>query len=246
MSASKRPRATSMEDRVPAITSSGKVWSRWISKPASASWHYQFVHHGIWDHDNPSPPILADVEIKGKRVPVVAQPSKQAFLYVLNRETGEPVWPIRGASGGEGHVPGEWYSPTQPFPTAPPAYENQGVDESVLIDFTPELHKEALEIVKHYKMGPIFTPPVESKAEGPWATLVASLSGSNWMGGSIDPETGVVYVGSSRGIIGMSSGALGNSFRCRLYFRASAGRAGTADRERAAAGEAALFADLGD
>jgi len=166
-------------------------------------WHYQFVHHGIWDHDNPSPPILANVTIKGKLVPVVAQPSKQAFLYVLNRETGEPVWPIEERPVEKGTVPGEWYSPTQPFPTAPPAYEIQGVDESVLIDFTPELHKEAMDIVKNYKMGPIFTPPVESKAEGPWATLVSSLSGSNWMGGSIDPETGVVYVGSSRGIIGM-------------------------------------------
>ena len=166
-------------------------------------WHFQYVHHGIWDHDNPSPPILADVQIKGRRVPVVAQPSKQAFLYVFNRESGEPVWPIEERPVEKGDVPGEWYSPTQPFPTAPPAYEIQGVDESDLIDFTPELHKEALEIVKHYKMGPIFTPPVVSKAEGPWATLVSSLSGSNWMGGSIDPETGVVYVGSSHGIIGM-------------------------------------------
>ena len=167
-------------------------------------WHYQFVHHGIWDHDNPSPPILADVEIKGKRVPVVAQPSKQAFLYVLNRETGEPVWPIEERPVEKGTVPGEWYAPTQPFPTAPPPYENQGVDENILIDYTPELRKEALEIIKNYKIGPIFTPPVESKAEGPWATLVSSLSGSNWMGGSIDPETGVVYVGSSRGVIGIS------------------------------------------
>ncbi|HEY6341251.1 MAG TPA: PQQ-binding-like beta-propeller repeat protein [Bryobacteraceae bacterium] len=166
-------------------------------------WHYQYVHHGIWDHDNPSPPILADVLIKGKQVPVVAQPSKQAFLYVFNRESGEPIWPIVERPVEKGDVPGEWYSPTQPFPTAPPAYETQGVDESDLIDFTPELHKEALEIVKHYKMGPIFTPPVVSKAEGPWATLTSSLSGSNWMGGSIDPETGVVYVGSSHGIIGI-------------------------------------------
>ncbi|HLH44637.1 MAG TPA: PQQ-binding-like beta-propeller repeat protein [Bryobacteraceae bacterium] len=166
-------------------------------------WHFQYVHHGIWDHDNPSPPILADVQIKGRRVPVVAQPSKQAFLYVFNRETGEPVWPIEERPVEKGDVPGEWYSPTQPFPTAPPPYEIQGVGESDLIDFTPELHKEALEIVKHYKMGPIFTPPVVSKAEGPWATLVSSLSGSNWMGGSIDPETGIVYVGSSHGIIGM-------------------------------------------
>jgi quinoprotein glucose dehydrogenase len=167
-------------------------------------WHYQFVHHGIWDHDNPSPPILGDVEIKGKRVPVVAQPSKQAFLYVLNRETGEPVWPIVERPVEKGTVPGEYYAPTQPFPTAPPAYENQGVSEDMLIDFTPELRKEAVELIKNYKIGPIFTPPVESKAEGPWATLVSSLSGSNWMGGSMDPETGVVYVGSSRGVIGIS------------------------------------------
>lgn len=166
-------------------------------------WHYQYVHHGIWDHDNPSPPILADVDIQGKRVPVVAQSSKQAFVYVFNRESGKPVWPIEERPVEKGDVPGEWYAPTQPFPTAPPAYEIQGVDESVLIDFTPELHKEALEIVKHYKMGPIFTPPVVSKAEGPWATLVASLSGSNWYGGSIDPETGVMYVGSSRSILGI-------------------------------------------
>ena len=162
-------------------------------------WYFQYVHHGIWDHDNPSPPILADVQIKGKRVPVVAQPSKQAFLYVFNRQTGDPVWPIVERPVEKGDVPGEWYSPTQPFPTAPPAYENQGVDESMLINYTPELHKEALEIVSHYKIGPIFTPPVVSKAEGPYATLVSSLSGSNWMGGSIDPETGMVYVGSSRG-----------------------------------------------
>ncbi len=167
-------------------------------------WHYQFVHHGIWDHDNPSPPILADVEIKGKRVPIVAQPSKQAFLYVLNRETGVPIWPIEERPVEKGTVPGEYYSPTQPFPTAPPPYENQGVSEDMLIDYTPELRKEALEVIKNYKIGPIFTPPVESKASGPWATLVSSLSGSNWMGGSIDPETGVVYVGSSRGVIGIS------------------------------------------
>lgn len=166
-------------------------------------WYYQFVHHGIWDHDNPSPPILADVTIEGRKVPVVAQPSKQAFLYVLNRETGKPIWPIEERPVEKGNVPGEWYSPTQPFPTKPPAYDIQGVDESVLIDFTPELHKQALEIVKKYKMGPIFTPPVVSKAEGPWATLTASLSGSNWMGGSIDPETGIVYAGSARNILGI-------------------------------------------
>ena len=166
-------------------------------------WHFQYVHHGIWDHDNPSPPILGDVDIEGKRVPVVAQSSKQAFVYVFNRETGKPVWPIEERPVEKGDVPGEWYSPTQPFPTKPPAYEIQGVDESELIDFTPKLHQEAMDIVKHYKMGPIFTPPVVSKAEGPWATLVASLSGSNWYGGSFDPETGIMYVGSHRSILGI-------------------------------------------
>lgn len=175
-------------------------------------WHYQFVHHGIWDHDNPSPPILANVQIKGKQIPIVAQPSKQAFLYVLNRETGQPIWPIEERPVEKGTVPGEWYSPTQPFPTAPPAYENQGVTEDMLINYTPELRKEAVELIKNYKIGPIFTPPVLSKTEGPWATLVSSLSGSNWMGGSIDPETGVVYVGSSRGVLGISLVPADNDF----------------------------------
>jgi quinoprotein glucose dehydrogenase len=169
-------------------------------------WHYQFVHHGIWDHDNPCPPILGDVMINGRLRKVVAQPSKQAFLYVLDRETGEPIWPIVERPVEKGTVPGEWYSPTQPFPTKPPAFDRQGVSVDELIDFTPELRAEAIELIKNYKIGPMFTPPVESKAEGPWATLTMATAGggANWPGGSFDPETGVVYVVSTASISGIS------------------------------------------
>jgi quinoprotein glucose dehydrogenase len=169
-------------------------------------WHYQFVHHGIWDHDNPSPPILGDVVINGRLRKVVAQPSKQAFLYVLDRETGVPIWPIEERPVERGTVNGEWYSPTQPFPTKPPAFDRQGVSIDELIDFTPALREEAVKLIKNYKIGPMFTPPVESKAEGPWATLGMATAGggSNWPGGSMDPETGVVYVSTQAVISGIS------------------------------------------
>lgn len=169
-------------------------------------WHYQFIHHGIWDMDNPCPPILADVMIGGRLRRVVAQPSKQAFLYVLDRETGQPIWPIEERPVERGTVPGEWYSPTQPFPTKPPAFDRQGVSLDELIDFTPALREEATKLVANYKLGPMFTPPVESKAEGPWATLTMATAGggANWPGGSFDPETGVVYVSSQATISGIS------------------------------------------
>ena len=102
-------------------------------------WHYQLVHHGIWDHDIPCAPILLDLTIDGETVRAVAQPTKQVFLYVFNRETGEPIWPIEEQPVPAGDVPGEWYSPTQPIPTRPPAYDRQGVTPDELIDFTPEL-----------------------------------------------------------------------------------------------------------
>src|SRR5438105_14785221 len=122
-------------------------------------WHYQLVHHGIWDFDIPCAPILVDVTINGRTIKAVAQPTKQAFLYVFNRETGEPIWPIVEKPVEKGDVPGEWYAPTQPFPTRPPAYDRQGVSADDLIDFTPELRAEALKVVERYKIGPIFTPP---------------------------------------------------------------------------------------
>jgi quinoprotein glucose dehydrogenase len=167
-------------------------------KTGKVKWFYQYVHHGIWDMDNPCPPILADLTINGRMVKAVAQPTKQAFLYVLDRETGKPIWPIEERPVAKGDVPGEWYSPTQPFPTKPPAYDRQGISISDLIDFTPELRAQAEKLVSRYKIGPMFTPGSLSKPEGPIATLTLATAGggSNWPGGSYDPETHVVYVSS--------------------------------------------------
>ena len=162
-------------------------------------WHFQLVHHGIWDHDIPCAPILLDLMIDGELVKAVAQPTKQAFLYVFNRETGEPIWPIEERPVEAGDVPGEWYSPTQPFPTKPPGYDRQGVTLDDLIDFTPELRAEAVEHAAFFKLGPIFTPPVVSQLDGPIGTLMAPPQGggTNWPGGSYDPETRILYVSSN-------------------------------------------------
>ncbi len=159
-------------------------------------WHYQLVHHGLWDMDIPCAAILCDIPVKGKMVKALAQPTKQAFLYVLNRETGEPIWPIPEKKVPKGDVPGEWYSPTQPIPSKPPAYDRQGVTPDNLIDFTPELHAEALRLIKNYVTGPIFTPPTVYHREGTWGTIWSpdSTGGTNWPGGSYDPETHTVYV----------------------------------------------------
>jgi quinoprotein glucose dehydrogenase len=169
-------------------------------------WHYQFVHHGLWDHDIPCAPILCDIPVKGKMVKALAQPTKQSFLYVLNRETGKPIWPIVERKVEAGDVPGEWYAPTQPFPTKPPAYDVQGVTINDLIDFTPELRAEAVELVKNYKIGPLFTPPVVSKP-GRWGTIMMPgiQGGTNWPGGCYDPETFTVYVYSKNqpGVVGI-------------------------------------------
>ncbi|HBY00842.1 MAG TPA: quinoprotein glucose dehydrogenase, partial [Gammaproteobacteria bacterium] len=169
-------------------------------------WHFQLVHHGIWDHDIPCAPILADVMIDGQLRKIVAQPTKQAFLYVFDRVTGEPIWPIEERAVEIGDVPGEWYSPTQPFPTKPPAYDRQGVTEDDLIDFTPRLKAEALEIASWYKLGPIFTPPVVSNIDGPLGILMAPATGggTNWPGGSYDPETNILYVSSNSSVTGLA------------------------------------------
>src|SRR5262249_40034722 len=153
-------------------------------------WHYQLVHHGIWDMDIPCAPILTNITVNGRMVKALAQPTKQANLYVFNRETGEPIWPIEERPVPKGDVPGEWYSPTQPYPTKPPAYDVQGVEIDDLINFTPELREEAVRLVSKYKIGSLFTPPVVSKADGPIATIHApgSIGGANWPGGSYDPE----------------------------------------------------------
>ncbi len=158
-------------------------------------WSYQLVHHPLWDMDISSAPILADITVEGRSVKAVAQPTKQGFLYVFDRVTGVAVWPIEERPVEKGSVPGEWYSPSQPFPTKPPAYSRNGVSVDELIDFTPTLRDKALTIIAKYHIGPVFTPPVESKVGGPLATLTLGTAsgGTNWPGASYDPETHTVY-----------------------------------------------------
>ena len=165
-------------------------------KTGQRRWHYQLVHHGIWDFDIPCAPVLVDITIDGKPVKALAQATKQSILYVFNRVTGEPIWPIVERPAPKGDAPGEWYSPTQPVPTKPPFFGRNGSTTEELIDFTPELRAEALQIMSKYKVGPIFTPPVVSKVDGPLGTLVMGYpnGGANWAGGSFDPETHVFYV----------------------------------------------------
>ena len=156
-------------------------------------WHFQFVHHPIWDYDVPCAPILADITVGGRTIKAVAQPTKQGWVYVFDRVTGEPVWPIEERPVERGNVPTEWYSPTQPFPTKPPPFERQGFLEDYVIDFTPELKAEGLKLLSQYKIGPIFTPPI-TRGEGGKQGLLFIPNGANWPGGSLDPETGMLYV----------------------------------------------------
>jgi quinoprotein glucose dehydrogenase len=149
----------------------------------------------LWDYDIPCASILCDFPVNGKMVKALAQPTKQSFLYVLNRETGVPIWPIHEKKVAKGDVPGEWYAPTQPFPTKPPAYDRQGITPDNLIDFTPALHAEALRLIKNYVTGPVFTPPSLFKRDGTWGTLMSHRTGgSNWPGGCYDPETFTAYL----------------------------------------------------
>jgi quinoprotein glucose dehydrogenase len=161
-------------------------------------WHYQTVHHDVWDWDLACAPILFDMNVNGRTIKALAQPTKQAFLFVLNRETGEPIWPIEERPVPQSDVPNERTSPTQPFPTRPAPFDRQGVTEDDLLDLTPALKAEAIEVAKRYKMGPLFTPPVLSSLDGPLATLQlpAEVGGANWPGGSFDPESNFLYIHS--------------------------------------------------
>ena len=157
-------------------------------------WHYQLVRHGLWDYDTPAAPNLIDIIVDGRRVKAVAQVTKQAFVYAFDRVTGEPIWPIVDRPVPTSGILGENPAATQPFPTRPAPFDIQGLREDDLIDLTPELRKEALQIVARYEYGPLYTPPSYRgtiQVPGP-------AGGGSWSGGAIDPETGILYVGTNR------------------------------------------------
>jgi quinoprotein glucose dehydrogenase len=160
-------------------------------KTGVKKWHFQLVHHPLWDMDISSAPLLADVTVNGQARKVVAQPTKQGILYVFDRVTGKPIWDMPETPVAKGDVPGEWYSPTQPIPSKPKAYSRNGVVEDELIDFTPAMKEQALKLIKDYRIGPVFTPGALSKEGGPLATLTMGTAsgGTNWPGGSYDPDT---------------------------------------------------------
>ena len=164
-------------------------------KTGKLRWHYQIVHHDIWDYDNSSAPILADLDEKK----IVIQLTKQSYAFVFDRETGEPHWPIHEINVPKSDVPGEWTSPTQPIPSLPEAYDRSGVSRNDLIDYTPEISQAVENLIKDYRLGPLYTPPslAESK-DGTKGTLSLPFptGGSNWEGGAYDPETNLLYVPS--------------------------------------------------
>ena len=162
-------------------------------------WHYQLIHHGIWDYDIPTPPTLIDITVDGREIKAVAQITKQAFTYVFDRVTGEPVWPIEERPVPASTVPGEQAAPTQPFPTRPAPFDRQGVSNDDLLDFTPELAAEARRIASEYQLGPIYTPPILAGQDGLRALLMLPqmTGGANWQGGAVDAETGILYVASA-------------------------------------------------
>ena len=166
-------------------------------------WHFQLVHHDLWDYDLPAAPILADIRVNGKPIKAVVQVTKQGFAFVFDRVTGQPVWPIEERPVPQSATPGERTAPTQPFPTKPAPFERQGVSVDDLIDFTPELRREAIDITKRYVVGPLFTPP-SIKGDGANDTkgtlqLPGSVGGADWNGAALDPETGILYVPSVTG-----------------------------------------------
>jgi len=171
-------------------------------KTGKRKWHFQLVHHPIWNMDISSAPILEDITVDGRRIKAVSIMGKQAMVYVFDRATGQPVFPIEERPVPQSDVPGEKTSPTQPFPIKPPPYDHQGVTEDNLIDFTPELRAEALKLMARYKMGPLFTPAVVSRAEGPVAAFRSS-GGTNWPGGAFDPETQILYAPSYTSLVPM-------------------------------------------
>jgi quinoprotein glucose dehydrogenase len=156
-------------------------------------WHFQIVHHGLWDYDLPSPPSLVTISPNGKQLDAVVALTKQGFAFVFDRVTGAPVWPIEERPVPPSDVPGEHAWPTQPFPTRPPAFTEQGVSLDDAFDLTPELKAAAQEEMKKYRIGPLYTPPsLQGTIQRP-----GLIGGANWGGAAFDPETGVLYVKTS-------------------------------------------------
>ena len=171
-------------------------------KTGERVWHYQLIHHDIWNYDTSTAPVLMDVEIDGETVPIVVQVTKQSFAYTFNRETGEPIWPIEERPVPASKVPGEKLSATQPFPTRPAAFDNQGLTHDDLIDFTPLLREQMIKILEEYEIGPLFNPPLHRSNEaGKKAALwcPGDIGGVNIDGpAAADPTTGILYVTSRK------------------------------------------------
>jgi quinoprotein glucose dehydrogenase len=169
------------------------------AETGEVAWHFQAVHHGLWDYDLPTPPVLVDIEVEGREIKALAQVTKHGFTFVFDRATGEPVWPIEERPVPQSDVPGEKTAATQPFPTKPPPFERQGITVDDLIDFTPELRAEAVRLLDDYVYGPLFTPP---SIQG--TLLLPSYGGgANWPGASFDPETGWLYIPSMTRVLQM-------------------------------------------
>lgn len=174
-------------------------------KTGKRKWHFQVVHHPIWDYDLSSAPILADINVNGKAIKAVALPSKESFLYVFDRVTGQPVWPIEERPVPQSDVPGEKTSATQPFPTKPPAYGRNFIKvPDDLIDFTPEMRAQAKDLIARYRVEGIFTPPVVGDPKGKWMgglNLGNASGGTNWPGAGYDPETHIVYAQANQSAV---------------------------------------------
>jgi quinoprotein glucose dehydrogenase len=192
-------------------------------------WHFQFVHHPIWDLDISSAPILADITVDGKPVKAVAVPTKQSFLYVFDRISGKPIWPIEERPVPQSTVPGEKTSPTQPFPTKPPAYARNFLSRDDVIDFTPELRAQALKLLESYKWEEtLFSPPIAGDVKGLLGAVQIgnTLGGTNWPGGGYDPETQTVYVMASNAGVSAYSVVSRPELGDGLYVSGVAGRQG--------------------
>ena len=166
------------------------------AKTGKRIWHYQLIHHDIWDWDTASAPVLLNVTVDGQAIKAVAQVTKQGWAYVFDRVTGQPVWPIVERPVPQSTVPGEQTSATQPFPTKPAAFDRQGVTEEDLLDYTPEIKAAALKIAQQFQMGPIYTPPIIAGDKLGTLIVPHNQGAANWQSAAADPETGMLYVPS--------------------------------------------------